>query len=259
MKILVCVKQVMEPAGDISIRDDGKWLVEDDALDYRLNYYDQFAMEQAMLLKEAFDGITIDAVSVGPAGIEPTLRHALALGADNAIHIKTMDNGFQPADITGRLIAEYVSAHPCDMILTGVMSEDAMQSLTGPMIAAHCNIPCATAATAMTLNPADKTADVVCELEGGLSEQVRLTLPTLLSVQSGINQPRYASLSNRLRAKSQALEVIDKTGDAQKIAGTQETIRVFVPGKTGQGEFLEGTIGEKADALVRRLHERSII
>ncbi|MDY6903293.1 MAG: electron transfer flavoprotein subunit beta/FixA family protein [Thermodesulfobacteriota bacterium] len=259
MKILVCVKQIIEPVGPITIREDGKWLNQDDALDYRINYYDTYAMEAAVRIKETFSDTLVDAVSVGPADIEPTLRHALALGADNAIHIKTREKDYLPADITGRLIADYVSVNPCDLILAGVMSEDTMQSLTGPVAAAHCGIPCATAATAITVDPVKKTADVVCELEGGINEQIRLGLPALITVQSGINQPRYASLSNRLRAKSQLIEVIDKSDDAAMPGQYQKIRRVFVPEKTAHGEFLEGSSTEKARVLVSRLHERSIL
>lgn len=259
MNILVCVKQVVEPVGSITIREDGKWLQWDDALDHRLNYYDTFAMEEAMRIKEAFPGTTVDAVSVGPPSFEPTLRHALALGADNAVHIQTGDHGFLSADITGRLIADYVQDAAVDLILAGVMSEDAMQSLTGPMIAAFCDIPCATAVTALTVDPQKMSADAVCELEGGLSEHIQLRLPALLSLQSGINQPRYASLSNRLRAKSQPLKIWDKSDHAVLPPATQETMKVFVPEKTVHGEFLMGTTAETAGALLDRLHTRSIL
>lgn len=257
MKILVCVKQVPDIEQEINIRQDRQWIAEDADTRYHLNYFDEFAAEEAVRIKEQFPGVTIDVLTMGPAGAESTLRRALALGADEAFHILSTENGFVPAEETAFQIAEFIKTAAYDLVLFGVMSEDAMQSLTGPMTAALCGLPCAAAVVQQTLDPDGRSVTVVCELAGGLHETVRLPLPAVLTVQSGINQPRYASLSNRLRAKSQAIRTI--------IPGTagrpepQQPLSVFVPPKTGAGEFIEGTAAEKAAALIEILHQKSLI
>jgi electron transfer flavoprotein beta subunit len=133
-----------------------------------------------------------------------------------------------------------------------------MQSLTGPMTAARCNLPCAAAVVDLTLDQENRTVTAICELTGGLHETVRLPLPAVITVQSGINQPRYASLSNRLRAKSQAVRTIPAAA-ADLPEKRQQTLSVFVPVKTGAGEFIPGSLEEKALTLIDILHQKSLI
>ncbi len=258
MKILVCVKQVIDIEQQIDIREDHLWIAENEDTRYHMNYFDEFAVEEAVRIKEQHENVFIDALTMGPAGAETTLRRALALGADNAVHIRQAKNGFLCAEETAFNIAEFISANSYDLILFGVMSEDAMQSLTGPMTAALCGLPCAAAVVEQTLNMKEKTITVVCELAGGLHETVRLPLPTALTVQSGINQPRYASLSNRLRAKSQAIQSIIPKADG-RLKLRQQSLSVFAPARTGAGEFIHGNSKEKAARLIDILHQKSLI
>lgn len=258
MKILVCVKQtaqIIDPE-ELPATDSG--MLADWEPEYDINYYDTFAVEEAVRIRERLPDVTIDAVSVGPDRVETTLRRALALGADNAIHIHTPDSALMPAAAVAALIARAASAAPYDLILAGVMSEDAMQRLVGPMLATLLNLPCATSVIEARLDMDKKTVCAVCELEGGLRETVDLTLPALLTVQSGINLPRYASLSNRLRAKAQAVRVISVEPADMADAGLA-TGPVFLPAKSAGGEILTGTPQEKARTLIERLHERSIL
>ncbi|MFP4446376.1 MAG: electron transfer flavoprotein subunit beta/FixA family protein [Desulfosudaceae bacterium] len=258
MKILVCVKQVMDMDDELIIREDGRWLAEDADTDWHLNYYDTFAVEEAIRLKETFPGVTVEAISVGPDRVETTLRQALALGADHAIHLYAETDTFVSAAATAAGIAGTARPRGYDLIFTGVMSEDIMQRLTGPLIAAHVGLPCAAAVVAAKVFPDQGTVQAECELEGGLRETVRLSLPALLTIQSGINQPRYASLSNRLRAKSQEIERIDAAGLFPASAGL--SLRgIHYPEKTGTGLFLEGTPRKKAATLINLLHEKSIL
>jgi electron transfer flavoprotein beta subunit len=258
MKILVCVKQVIDIEQQIDIRPDKTWIAEDQETRYHMNYFDEFAVEEAVRIREHLKDVTIDVLTIGPARAESTLRRALALGADNAVHIRCPTDKFMPAEETAFHIATFIKTAAFDLILFGVMSEDAMQSLTGPMTAARCGLPCATAVVKQTLAPDSATITVVCELEGGLHETVRLPLPAVLCVQSGINRPRYASLSNRLRAKSQEIRSvdIDESAGPEKC---QQLLSVFIPPKTGSGEFINGTLEEKAGALMAILHQKSLI
>jgi len=258
MKILVCVKQVMDMDDELVIRDDGRWLAEDADTDWHLNYYDTFAVEEAVRIKETFPDVTVEAISVGPDRVETTLRQALALGVDHAIHLHTETDTFLSAADTAAGIAETARPREYDLIFTGVMSEDIMQRLTGPLLAAHAGLPCAAAVVAAEILPDQGTVQAECELEGGLRETVRLSLPALLTIQSGINRPRYASLSNRLRAKSQEIERIDAAGIFATFSGP--SLRgIHYPEKTGTGQFLEGTPREKAKTLISLLHEKSIL
>lgn len=258
MRLLVCVKQVIDIEQQMDIRADRRWIAENEDTRYHMNYYDEFAVEEAVRIKEKFGGVTIEALTMGPAEAESALRRALALGADTAVHIRYDDAGFLPAEETAFHIAEHIKAASYDLILCGVMSEDAMQSLTGPMLAARLGIPCATAVVGQEINPADGTVTVICELTGGLRETMWLPLPALLSVQSGINQPRYASLSNRLRAKSQAIRTIPADRPC-RLEQRQHGLSVFVPAKKGSGEFLAGSAEQKAGALIDILHKKSLI
>ncbi|MEW6077932.1 MAG: electron transfer flavoprotein subunit beta/FixA family protein [Thermodesulfobacteriota bacterium] len=258
MKLLVCVKHVIDIEQQIDIRNDRLWIAENEDTRFHMNYFDEFAVEEAVRIKERFTGVTIDVLTLGPGSAEVTLRRAMALGADHAIHILSPENGFVPAEETAFHIAEFVKTEAYDLILFGVMSEDSMQSLTGPMTAAMCGLPCAAAVVDLTMAPETRSLTAVCELAGGLRETVRLPLPAVITTQSGINQPRYASLSNRLRAKSQAIRTI--VPESTKLPKPrQHPLSVFLPAKTGAGEFIQGTIEEKARTLIDLLHQKSLI
>ncbi|ABW67727.1 electron transfer flavoprotein subunit beta/FixA family protein [Desulfosudis oleivorans] len=258
MRILVCVKQAAQLTDPELPAEGGTIRLADLEPEYDINYYDTFAVEEAVRLKETLPDVTIDAVSVGPDRVETTLRRALALGADNAIHVHTPDMSMMPAATVAHLIDRSTADRDYDLILAGVMSEDAMQRMTGPMVAALRGLPCATSVIKTRLDMEKKAVTVVCELEGGLHETVELALPALVTVQSGINLPRYASLSNRLRARSQAIEVVRV--DPADIPDTGVAFGpLFVPAKTGGGEILTGTPREKAESLISRLHEKSIL
>lgn len=258
MKILVCVKQVIDIEQQLEIRPDGEWITEDEDTRYHMNYLDEFSVEAAVRIKEQIKDVEIDALTIGPDRAESTLRQALALGADNAVHIRYNEDGFLPAETTAFHIAQYLQSAFYDLVLFGVMSEDAMQSLTGPMTAELCGLPCAAAVVNLALETESRDVTVICELEGGFHETVKLPLPTVVCVQSGINQPRYASLSNRLRAKSQEIKTID-ISVVDFPEQRQQPVSVFTPLKTGTGEFIPGNPEEKAAALIDILHKKSLI
>ncbi|MDY6832144.1 MAG: electron transfer flavoprotein subunit beta/FixA family protein [Thermodesulfobacteriota bacterium] len=258
MRILVCVKQSAQPTDPELPVDGGTIRLADLEPEYDINYYDTFAVEEAVRLKETLPDVTIDAVSVGPDRVETTLRRALALGADNAIHVHTPDISMMPAATVAHLIHQATAVKNYELVFAGVMSEDTMQRMTGPMVAALRGIPCATSVIEARLDMKKREVTAVCELEDGLHETVSLALPALITVQSGINLPRYASLSNRLRARSQAIEVV-RVDSADTPDSGITTGPLFVPPKTGGGEILTGTPREKAETLISRLHEKSIL
>jgi electron transfer flavoprotein beta subunit len=258
MKILVCIKQVPDPESSIEIDPGARWITDHKGMVYRMNRYDEYALEEAVLIREALENVTVEVVSVGPARAAAVLKKGLEKGADNAIHIIDENAGYRPPALTAARIADYAGTHGYDLIFTGVMAEDDMQSQVGPLIAARLELPCATSVTKETLDKEGGVITAECELEGGSMETVALPLPCLLAIQSGINRPRYPSLSNVFRAKDQALMVIDD--DATPAAVPHEDIvSLLYPPRSTKGMVLAGTSEEKAEQLLTLLHEKSFL
>jgi len=145
MRILVCIKQVPDMENPILIDDRHAWIQSDEISEYRMNRLDEFALEEAVLIKEALSGTTVDAVSVGPDRSTEVIRRSIGMGADAGIHIATGSEGYHSSFEIAAWIAEYARGKPYDLILTGAMSEDNMQGHVGPMIAERLALPCATA------------------------------------------------------------------------------------------------------------------
>ena len=258
MKILVCVKQVPFQEAHLEIDPEKKWVRHDDELPYAMNRYDEYAMEAAMVIKETLGDVTVDGVSVGPARAESTVRKAIAFGAEKGVHIVLAeDRPLSPME-TASLIAAYAKDHAYDLILAGVMAEDDMQCLVGPMTAKIMGIPCRTAAMGVDMDKEQGRVTVRSELEGGFHETAVMTLPALVTVQSGINIPRYPALSNVLRSKSQPLVVIPAE-DLSPPSPRQTIETMALPQKPGQALRLSGTPEEKAAQLLTILHEKSFL
>ncbi len=257
MKILVCVKQVPDMEADVEIDSACGWVREDDCIAYRMNLYDEYALEEAVQIREARGDVLVDVISVGPERAAASLKKGLEKGADNGIHIMLKREGYRPPALIAGLIADYARNKGYDLILTGVMAEDDMQCQVGPLIASMLGLPCAVSVVSEAINDAETGVTVDCELEGGTSETVALPLPCLLTIQSGINRPRYPSLSNVLRAKEQALVTVpaDPAGFVQS-----ETVASLSYSESAvKGTILGGTPEQKAAQLLEILHEKSLL
>lgn len=258
MRILVCVKQVPDIESILEIDTAGMWIQETGKVVYRMNRYDEYALEEAVRIKETVSGVTVDALSVGPERVRTTVTKALEKGADNGIHIALDGNGYQSPFRIASAIADYARPRAYDLLFTGVMAEDDMQCQVGPMLAELLGLPSAPAVISETLEPSRETVHVECEMEGGIREQLSLTLPCLLSIQSGINRPRYPSLSNVLRAKKQELITVD--ANTLALPEPREIMKgLSYPEKPSYGIILEGTPEEKAEKLLRILYEKSLL
>jgi electron transfer flavoprotein beta subunit len=258
VNILVCIKAVPDMEGPAAIDPTWQWFAEPAAAGYRMNRYDEYALEEAVQIKEAFPAVCVDALSVGPLRAETTLRRAMGKGADNGIHILDDLPGYRSPQTTGALIAAYARSKPYDLILTGVMAEDDMQCQVGAVAASMLAIPCASGVTRTSYDPDSGTIAVDCEMQAGVSATATLTLPALLTIQSGINRPRYPSLSNLLRARKQSLTVIDAAALIE--AGAHETIHsIRLPANVRQGITLTGTAGEKAAKLLEISYSKSLL
>jgi len=258
MKILVCIKQVPESENPILINDGSDWIQTDEISEFKMNRLDEFAVEEAVLIKAAFTDTKIDALSVGPDRATEAVKRSIGMGADAGIHINTESEGYHSSFEIAAWIAEYARGEPYDLILTGAMSEDNMQGQVGPMIAGQLSLPCATAVIFEKIASDRATIYVEREIEGGHRDTLELPLPAVLTIQSGINTPRYPSLSNLLRANRQELKST-KTADLVKLAARQNLVELVYPHKTRSGTVLNGTEAEKATQLIRILGERALL
>ncbi|MEW6114452.1 MAG: hypothetical protein AB1664_20120, partial [Thermodesulfobacteriota bacterium] len=203
-------------------------------------------------------GTTLDVITVAPQSAGSVLTRALGMGADHAIHILLEQDGYVSPSVIAHLIAHRAKEAGYDLILAGVISEDDMHAQVGPMIAELLSMPVATAVVHQAALDEGRAVYVEREIEGGEREALELVLPAVLTVQTGINRPRYPSLSKYLRAKKQVPESIDAS--AQPAVDPPETLlRVTEPQKLRTGLTLEGTPEEKATRLLGILREKALI
>jgi electron transfer flavoprotein beta subunit len=247
--ILVCIKAVpdLASAGELAIA--GRW-IDETAVGWCMNHYDAHALEAALAIKDTTTDVTVDALSVGPQRVRDTLRRAMAMGADAGIHLAVDTVGRLAPAATALSIARFASTKSYDLILTGVLSEDEMSGITGPMVAAALDLPCAAAAVEITPDLPGRSLIVTCEMEAGMAEIVQLPCPALVTVQTGRRIPRYPSLSNTLRSRKQAIQPVipAKTANPTPMV---ETLSVVFPQQPSTCQVIEGTLIEKADTLLR--------
>ena len=249
MKIIVAIKQVPERDAQVRIDGSAKWIEESD-VQYAMNESDAYALEEALQLKEKHGGEVI-ALCAGPARASQTIREALAKGADRAIHIE--DEHLQSLDALGtaRLLAKAVEAEKPDLILTGLQSDDLGYGQTGVVLAELLGLPHGT--LIMAVEKLDNTIKVKRELENGWFQNVELPLPAVLTIQSGINKLRYATLMGIKKAKTKEIKSV-KVGDLGVSAATVAKIeRIYLPQRSKQTQMLEGSVKEQAAKLVEKL------
>jgi electron transfer flavoprotein beta subunit len=251
--ILVCIKAVpdLAPGGELTLAD--RW-IDETAIDWCMNHYDAHALEAALAIRDATPDVTIDAISAGPDRVRDTIRRAMAMGADAGIHLAMETPGRLSPEAVAMAIADYARHKNHDLILTGAVSEDLMQGVTGPLIAAALDRPCAAAAVEIAPDTADRSLVATCEMEGGMAEIVRLRCPALVTVQTGQRIPRYPSLSNTLRSRRQTIErvVPDRNAGPASMVGTRQ---VAFPKRTSTCRVIDGTVIEKADTLLRLFND----
>jgi electron transfer flavoprotein beta subunit len=248
VKIVVAIKQVPERDAQIRVAADGKWIDEGD-LNYTINEPDAYALEEALQLKEKNGSGEVIVVCAGPERVQSTLREALAKGADRAIHIEA-DN-LRALDTLGvaQVLAEAVKAESPDLILTGLQSDDLGLGQTGVVLAELLGIPHAT--IIMQVEVAGSGLKVKRELEDGWFQHVEMPLPALLTIQSGGNKLRYATLMGIKKAKTKELKTVTATAPSSPPAISVE--RVYLPEKQKKTEMLTGSPDEIAAKIVEKL------
>ncbi len=247
MKIVVAIKQVPERDAQIHVAADGKWIDESD-LNYAINEPDAYALEEALQLKEKNGGEVV-VMCAGPERVTSTLREALAKGADRAIHIEADDLGERDTLGIAQILADAVKAESPDLILTGLQSDDLGLGQTGVVLAELLGVPHAT--IIMQVEVVDGGLKVKRELEDGWFQHVQMPLPALLTIQSGGNKLRYATLMGIKKAKTKETKTVTPATAAGARAITLE--RVYLPEKQKKTEMLTGTPAEVASQLVEKL------
>lgn len=257
MDIIVCIKRVPQTAeADVKVDSSGKDIVKD-RLPFDMNESDTYALEEAILLKEKFGG-SLTAVSLGPVEAEDTLRIALAKGADSAIRIKEEDFGSLDGFATAQLLGAVIKDMKHDVVLTGCLATDDYYSQVGATLAELINIPHATLITKIEI--ADKTAQAFRELEGGLLEHLEITLPALFTIQTGINEPRYASLIAIRRAAKKEIKVVGKDVIApDTIVGNSIIEELFTPPVGKRAEILSGSMDEISSKFGNVAKEKGLL
>lgn len=262
MNIIVCIKRVPETAeSDIKI-DDASLDIVREGLVYNINEADNYALEEALLIKEKSGG-TITLVTMGPKESEDTLRMGLAKGADAAIRLD--DEAFTSSDgiATARILASAIKDMEYDLILTGCMASDDWYSVVGPAMAEMLQIPHATLVTRMELE--EGKGRVSSELEGGLLEVLDIQLPAVVSIQTGINEPRYASIMGIAKASKKEISMhglADLDLDAEQVGlkGSKTRIeKLTLPVQEKMAEIIPGAPEEAADKLASLLKERGLV
>lgn len=237
MKIVVCVKQVLTLPGPVVLLDDDSD-VDPLFTRRRLNESDEYAVEEALRICESSGDGEVVVVTVGPDAALEALRKCLAMGAHRATRIWT--EGLQLHDplAVSRALALVAGNESADLILCGVQSEDASQQATGPALASALGLSCVTMATDIELLRGDGRAIIQREARGGTVEVVEVNLPTVITVQTGINTPRTASFKAVMMAKKATIPVVDP-GDAARSLMHVQGISINAPVR-GQLEMIEG-------------------
>ena len=261
MKIAVCIKQVPDIEAPLRVAADGRWIDEGD-LSFVVNESDEYALEEGLQLAEQTDGEVV-VFSLGPERVKEALRKGLALGAVRAVHL--LDEAYQGGDAlaTGRALAAAIGAEEFDLVLTGSQSDDAGYGSTGSVIAGHLGWPHAWLVMGVELEEGAKTVKVTREMESGLNEIFRLSLPAVLEIQAGLNQPRYASLKGIMQAKRKEIatpapgDLGLESGDLGASGSTLEVLSVALPESGAGAQFLEGDPAAVAQALVEKLQKEA--
>jgi len=247
VNIIVCIKQV--PAKDAPLSIAGNWIRESD-IGFEMNEPDSYALEEALRLREKHGGEVI-ALSMGPERVKQTIKEALAKGADRGIHIA--DNNFAQLDPLGsaKSLAAAIKQQKHDLVLTGLQSDDHGFGQTGVLLAGVLDVPHATIIMAIEVD--GQKMKLKRELEAGWFQHLECPLPAVLTIQSGINKVRYATLKGIMAAKKKEITTIARESLGVSVEPTQRVEKIYVPTKTKKTEFLTGTPKEVAGKLVEKL------
>lgn len=254
MDIIVCMKWVPDTSeADLVIEKGGKDIRKGD-LDHDMNDWDRFAIEEAVQIKERMGG-TVTVVGVAPEDAEEMLRECLARGADEAFHL--WDEAFEGSDgfVVASILASFIKSRSWDLVLTGTLADDDCGGQLGGMLAAMLGVPGSTLVS--SIEPQDGKVTFKRELEGGLYERIQMDLPAVLSVATGLNEPRFVSIRAVRKVASAEIPVVgpDELGLEQaQVGASGSRVQIEQLSMPPEGEGAE-IIGGKPDEAAARLAE----
>ena len=254
MKIAVCVKQVVTRDWPLRVTDSSNW-VRDEEASFEMNEPDAYALEEALRLKEKFGGEVV-VCSAGPQRVSQVIREALARGADRAILVQHAELASADATVVAKALADAVREESFDLVLTGLQSDDQGFAQVGVVLAEYLDLPHATIIMEVDVVDDGTALRVKRELEGGWFQWVGMPIPALLTIQSGINQLRYATLKGIMASKKKDVRVVipeDLGKHGQRILG------LYVPEKDKATRLLAGSPTDAARALVKLLQDEARI
>lgn len=243
MKIAVLIKQVPGSESPLPIQSDQSW-VDEGGIAYIMNESDNYALEEALQIKEKNGEGEVVVVSLGPDRIQKVIREGLAKGADRAIHIKTDTAGSVDPLVTARLFTDTLKAENFDLIFSGLQSDDVGMGQTGIIMGEMMGM--STASLVMATEVGDGKIRVKRELEAGWFQWVSLSLPASVTIQSGLNTPRYPSLKGIMGAKKKEITVVEPSGGE----AAQSLEKVYIPQSEKQTVMIEGSVDQQVEKLV---------
>jgi electron transfer flavoprotein beta subunit len=254
MKIAVCIKQVVTREWQLRVNDAKTWIRDQDA-SFELNEPDAYALEEALRLKEKHTGEVV-VCSAGPARAAQVIREALARGADRAIHVESDALAAADAFTVADALAGAIRDEKFDLVLTGLQSDDQGFGQVGVVLAEKLGMPHATIIMEVQASPLTGSGQAALrvkrELEGGWFQWMTLPLPALLTIQSGINQLRYATLKGIMAAKKKEIRKVTPAAASEP---AQRILSVYFPEKGKKTQMISGTSAEAARELVARLRD----
>lgn len=255
MKIAVCIKQVVTREWQVRVNDEKTWVRDADA-SWELNEPDAYALEEGLRLKEKHGGEVV-VISAGPGRATQVIREALARGADRAIHVEGDHFATADASVVADALAAALKDEGIDLVLTGLQSDDQGFAQVGVVLAEKLNMAHSTIIMEVQADPAASGGGAIKvkrELEGGWFQWISMPLPAVLTIQSGINQLRYATLKGIMAAKKKEIRTVAAPAGA---AARQRITAIYVPQKQKQTRMITGTPAEAAKELVRALREEA--
>ena len=250
MKIAVCIKQVVTREWQVRINEAKTWVRDQDA-SWELNEPDAYALEESLRLRETHGGEVV-VVSAGPARVTQVLREALARGADRAIHVQGDHLGTADAFTAADALAAAIKDESVDLVLTGLQSDDQGFAQVGVVLAEQLGMAHST--IIMDVQVEGASLKVKRELEGGWFQWITMPLPAVLTIQSGINQLRYATLKGIMAAKKKEIRAVAAPAGA---APRQRIVSIYVPEKSKKTKMIAGTPAEAGAELVKLLRDEA--
>lgn len=253
MKLLVCIKQVPDMESKFKVNAAGDWYDNAD-LAWRMNEYDEFAVEQAVQLKEQVGDADLTVLCIGSERVQETMKKALAMGCDRGVNVVDTDSYKKDSFEIASIIAEFAKDKGFDLIFAGMQSQDRGSGQVGIMVSELLGLP--SISTIVDFSFDNGTITAKRELEGGTKAVVRAAIPALVTCQLGLNSPRYPTLPNIMKAKRKEL-LTPAVSELLKVEARAQTEKVYLPERKGGGLVIEGDTSELVDQLISILKDKT--